>query len=250
MSIYQFTFARHGDVVDTFILVKRSKTGSRFGFVRFSNPKDANTTIERMNVYVVFGSRLLVSLARFFDILESQKKNHVKISMTRKECLIDDQCHPIQKDVILEGIVDGEDEELLGSEFSIKRAKILTDSMNFIEERVLLSYNGGWDKYLSNKEKKRRDKLIKKKSKKPAQFSFGRDSVIHVPTDSDIARNRIITKSVKEKMERRNSDKKISDEAMYLEAKEALKLGKKLGMQISGNEEVIEELVMIELLKQ
>ncbi|KAK8623452.1 hypothetical protein V6N13_118337 [Hibiscus sabdariffa] len=35
-----------------------------------------------------------------------------------------------------------EDEELLGRDFSIKRAKILTDSMNFIEERVLLSCNG------------------------------------------------------------------------------------------------------------
>ncbi|KAK8694284.1 hypothetical protein V6N13_071838 [Hibiscus sabdariffa] len=59
------TFERHGDVVDSFIARKQNKAGKRFGFVRFSNRNGAERAIERLNGFKLYGSRLLVSVARF-----------------------------------------------------------------------------------------------------------------------------------------------------------------------------------------
>ncbi|KAK8662392.1 hypothetical protein V6N13_091970 [Hibiscus sabdariffa] len=59
------TFGRHGDVVDSFIARKQNKAGKKFGFVRFSNKIDAERAIERLNGFKLYGSRLLVSKARF-----------------------------------------------------------------------------------------------------------------------------------------------------------------------------------------
>ncbi|KAL4310494.1 hypothetical protein GQ457_01G032390 [Hibiscus cannabinus] len=59
------TFGRHGDLVDSFIANKLDRKGRRFGFVRFSNRKDADRAVERLNGFKLFGFRLFVSVARF-----------------------------------------------------------------------------------------------------------------------------------------------------------------------------------------
>ncbi|KAK8626628.1 hypothetical protein V6N13_134264 [Hibiscus sabdariffa] len=59
------TFAHHGDVMDTFILVKRSRSRKRFGFVRFASQADADRAILRLNGFILFGYRVSVSRAKF-----------------------------------------------------------------------------------------------------------------------------------------------------------------------------------------
>ncbi|KAL4310802.1 hypothetical protein GQ457_01G033160 [Hibiscus cannabinus] len=56
-------FARHGDVVDSFIAWRLSRGGKRFGFVRFANRNDALRAMERLNGFSVYGFRLTVKLA-------------------------------------------------------------------------------------------------------------------------------------------------------------------------------------------
>ncbi|KAL4342271.1 hypothetical protein GQ457_08G027490 [Hibiscus cannabinus] len=58
-------FGHHGDVIDAFIPKKRSKSGKRFGFVRYATKDDAFRAISRLNGFILFGSRILVNLARF-----------------------------------------------------------------------------------------------------------------------------------------------------------------------------------------
>ncbi|KAK8576450.1 hypothetical protein V6N13_032372 [Hibiscus sabdariffa] len=58
-------FSRHGEVLDAFIANKRNKEGKKFGFVRTSSKADANRMVERMNNFRLFGSKTIVSLARF-----------------------------------------------------------------------------------------------------------------------------------------------------------------------------------------
>ncbi|KAK9001152.1 hypothetical protein V6N11_082943 [Hibiscus sabdariffa] len=98
------------------------------------------------------------------------------------------------------------------------------------------------DRILTVKEKKKRDRALKTYMKiaKKAEFE---DSSFHVPTNSDIARNQILTKSVKAKLEHMISESEKNVEAMYIEPREALALGKSLGMEIVDNEEdVVEEM--------
>ncbi|KAL4378544.1 hypothetical protein GQ457_02G017040 [Hibiscus cannabinus] len=85
------TFARHGEVVDSFIPSKRSRAGSRFGFVRFSNTTDAHRAISRLDGFFLMGYRISVSLARFNPRInfwkkspvKSQQENEVKASRSR-----------------------------------------------------------------------------------------------------------------------------------------------------------------------
>ncbi|PPR87864.1 hypothetical protein GOBAR_AA32825 [Gossypium barbadense] len=58
-------FSFHGNVVDAFIPKKKSKSGKRFGFVRFSNFKDALRAISRLNGFVILGNKIWVKIARF-----------------------------------------------------------------------------------------------------------------------------------------------------------------------------------------
>ncbi|GMI67050.1 hypothetical protein HRI_000374300 [Hibiscus trionum] len=60
-----FAFGRYGDVVDAFIARKRNGRGRRFGFVRFGNKFEAVRAIKRLNGFVLFGSKIRVSMARF-----------------------------------------------------------------------------------------------------------------------------------------------------------------------------------------
>ncbi|KAK8613648.1 hypothetical protein V6N13_101405 [Hibiscus sabdariffa] len=59
-----FAFARHGEVVNVYIARKRSIGGKRFGFVRMENMGDANRAIQRLNGFTLYGSRLVVKIAR------------------------------------------------------------------------------------------------------------------------------------------------------------------------------------------
>ncbi|KAK8531043.1 hypothetical protein V6N13_038881 [Hibiscus sabdariffa] len=59
-----FAFARYGEVVNVYIARKRSRGGKRFGFVRMENMGDANRAIQRLNGFVLYGSRLVVKIAR------------------------------------------------------------------------------------------------------------------------------------------------------------------------------------------
>ncbi|KAK8548528.1 hypothetical protein V6N12_061440 [Hibiscus sabdariffa] len=106
------------------------------------------------------------------------------------------------------------------------------------------------DQFLSTKEKKKRDRALKK-FKKAGQAVAPKEAEVHIPTDSNIARYQIRTKSTKNKFESRNSDMKLCDEGLYEEAKKALELGKSLRMQIIGNEEeAVEEMIRLELLRE
>ncbi|TYH31168.1 hypothetical protein ES288_A01G152400v1 [Gossypium darwinii] len=86
-------FIYHGKVVDAFIPEKKSKCGKRFGFVRFINFLDAQTTISRLNGFVILGCRIWVKIARFkgrreiwrratmqqlLDILKQRKWSYLK----------------------------------------------------------------------------------------------------------------------------------------------------------------------------
>ncbi|KAK8597987.1 hypothetical protein V6N13_095379 [Hibiscus sabdariffa] len=56
-------FARHGEVVATYIARKLSRGGKRFGFVRFKDEVDTWRAMERLNDFVVYGFRLIVKMA-------------------------------------------------------------------------------------------------------------------------------------------------------------------------------------------
>ncbi|KAK8689606.1 hypothetical protein V6N13_088320 [Hibiscus sabdariffa] len=79
------SFAHHGEVVDVFIPLKRSKDGSRFGFVRFSNMIDAQRAISRSYGFFLLGSWISVSLARFNPRTKFWEKPTVK-SHNKEEC--------------------------------------------------------------------------------------------------------------------------------------------------------------------
>ncbi|KAK8652711.1 hypothetical protein V6N13_126736 [Hibiscus sabdariffa] len=59
-----FAFARHGEVVNVYIARKRSRGGKRFGFVRMKNLEEADHVTQRLNGAILYGSRLVVKLAR------------------------------------------------------------------------------------------------------------------------------------------------------------------------------------------
>ncbi|KAK8715933.1 hypothetical protein V6N13_043257 [Hibiscus sabdariffa] len=68
-------FGRYCDVLNAFIANKRSRRGSRFGFVKVSNKKDATRAMERLNGRNVYGSRISVMSAKF-----QQDKGEVRTS--------------------------------------------------------------------------------------------------------------------------------------------------------------------------
>ncbi|KAK8677029.1 hypothetical protein V6N13_142585 [Hibiscus sabdariffa] len=54
-------FARHGEVVATFIARKLSRGGKRFGFVMFKDEVDTGRAMERLNGFEVYGYRMIVN---------------------------------------------------------------------------------------------------------------------------------------------------------------------------------------------
>ncbi|KAG8486136.1 hypothetical protein CXB51_019533 [Gossypium anomalum] len=67
-------FNFHGIVLDTFILVKRSKEGKRFGFVRFVKLEDAQRAIARLDGFTMLGKRIEVKMAKFSGSRKVWKK--------------------------------------------------------------------------------------------------------------------------------------------------------------------------------
>ncbi|KAK8712694.1 hypothetical protein V6N13_147924 [Hibiscus sabdariffa] len=70
-------FGRHGDLVDSYIAKKLDRQGKRFGFVRYSNMRDARRAMERLNGFKLFGFRLVVFLTRYNVRTSYWKKNKV-----------------------------------------------------------------------------------------------------------------------------------------------------------------------------
>ncbi|MBA0809761.1 hypothetical protein Gohar_025384, partial [Gossypium harknessii] len=54
-------FRYHGEVIDAFILVKKSKSGRRFSFVRYDKMMDGRKAINGLNGFVILWNRLLDS---------------------------------------------------------------------------------------------------------------------------------------------------------------------------------------------
>ncbi|KAL4271620.1 hypothetical protein GQ457_13G010870 [Hibiscus cannabinus] len=79
------SFAHHGEVVDSFIPSKRSRAGSRFGFVRFSNMTDAHRAISRLDGFFLMGYRISVSLARFNPRTNLQLRVNKKTKLKHQE---------------------------------------------------------------------------------------------------------------------------------------------------------------------
>ncbi|KAK8544688.1 hypothetical protein V6N13_045768 [Hibiscus sabdariffa] len=61
---FWFAFARHGEVVNVYIARKKSRGDKRFGFVRMENMRDVNRAIQRLNGFILHGSRLVVKIAK------------------------------------------------------------------------------------------------------------------------------------------------------------------------------------------
>ncbi|PPD67330.1 hypothetical protein GOBAR_DD35792 [Gossypium barbadense] len=114
-------FSYHGKVVDAFIPEKKSKRGSRFGFVRYTNYSDAYRAISRLNGFVILGSRIWVKVVRAFKqrnpsfLKESSQKGleNVKRGKEVEEQLEDVQT-PNMLDRRVAEVVQGhvEDEQL------------------------------------------------------------------------------------------------------------------------------------------
>ncbi|KAK8681360.1 hypothetical protein V6N13_053764 [Hibiscus sabdariffa] len=58
-------FARHGDVIEVYSAWKLSRSGRKFGFVRFKSRDDATRAIERLNGFTLYGFRLSLSEEKF-----------------------------------------------------------------------------------------------------------------------------------------------------------------------------------------
>ncbi|KAL4311265.1 hypothetical protein GQ457_01G001560 [Hibiscus cannabinus] len=56
-------FDRHGEVVDVFISMRRSRRGQRFGFVRMATRAAALRVIERLHMRWIYGTRISVAFA-------------------------------------------------------------------------------------------------------------------------------------------------------------------------------------------
>ncbi|KAK8690159.1 hypothetical protein V6N13_088860 [Hibiscus sabdariffa] len=74
--------------MNAFIANKRSRRGSRFGFVKVSNKKDATMAIERLNGRNAYGSRISVVTAKFNNIPiagERVKKDKGEVRTSNKQ---------------------------------------------------------------------------------------------------------------------------------------------------------------------
>ncbi|KAK8708209.1 hypothetical protein V6N13_059253 [Hibiscus sabdariffa] len=76
-------FARHGEVIRTFIAKKLSRGGKRFGFVELGNEVDANRAMERLNRFITYGFRLTVKVARQNNLRRSEEKKRPKNEQKR-----------------------------------------------------------------------------------------------------------------------------------------------------------------------
>ncbi|KAL4309665.1 hypothetical protein GQ457_01G010940 [Hibiscus cannabinus] len=264
-----FSFARHGDVVNAYITRKRNRGGKRFGFVRMKNLKEAERVIQRLHGFTLYGLKLSVKRARnnygwkrivagrtqvtnnwtmeSGDGLskghdeggaatESMLANNVKldpkenvggdVNGQKKSC-----AERINKNINL-GFPDARDPIEEDNSEDESGREIFTDlevSEGKQRKKRVKKYGSLLDiqnKGISEKERIRRDKALKKKiwsMEILEQTELSGKSL----SDSDI--NNRVSKIISE-------------------AKEVLKLGKKIGVNFLGEEnDIINDLVDIEL---
>ncbi|KAE8678066.1 hypothetical protein F3Y22_tig00111445pilonHSYRG00069 [Hibiscus syriacus] len=71
---------RYGEVLSVYLPSKRSRAGSRFGFVKVGNMVEANRVKERLNGLMVYGSRISVSFAKYSLKASKEKCEQCKLS--------------------------------------------------------------------------------------------------------------------------------------------------------------------------
>ncbi|KAK8511064.1 hypothetical protein V6N12_033346 [Hibiscus sabdariffa] len=101
-----FAFARHGEVVNVYIARKKSRGDKRFGFVRMKNLEETNRVTQRLNGAILYGSRLVVKIARD-NQGQSWKRNTTGRSQStefKKTGIIMDDEAVVQKEI---GFNDG-----------------------------------------------------------------------------------------------------------------------------------------------
>ncbi|KAL4364313.1 hypothetical protein GQ457_04G009840 [Hibiscus cannabinus] len=190
-----FAFARYGDVIDAFIPAKKSKTGFRYGFVRFLKLEDAERAISHLSGSVLYVNRLNASLARFSDKLEDRKSKQMKNNVLKNEEASkiisrtvgnmssdsqDSQMKPRLKRVL--GHV--EEEALKKLEKCLIGTMATVCSTCQVQDRlqawglndVTVKYMGGFDELGLNFHPKQSDVPLQSKAKKSVEYSLGSSS--------------------------------------------------------------------------
>ncbi|KAE8704160.1 hypothetical protein F3Y22_tig00110458pilonHSYRG00090 [Hibiscus syriacus] len=80
--LQRMVVGRYGEVFSVYIPRKRSRAGTRFGFVKVSNSKEAERVKHQLNGLMVYDSRISVSFAKY--ILKDTKKKCVQSSFAWK----------------------------------------------------------------------------------------------------------------------------------------------------------------------
>ncbi|KAK8617892.1 hypothetical protein V6N13_080796 [Hibiscus sabdariffa] len=83
------TLKHHEDVVDAFIPSKRSRSGRRFGFVRYATKRDVARVISRLNGFCLFGSTVSVFYAKFGNMISYWRKRNLSKEMVRNQQKVD-----------------------------------------------------------------------------------------------------------------------------------------------------------------
>ncbi|KAK9010074.1 hypothetical protein V6N11_036591 [Hibiscus sabdariffa] len=134
-------FARHGEVVATFIARKLSRGGKRFGFVRFRDEVDAGRAMERLNDFVVYWFRLIVKLAnqKVYNADLNQRKVESKLEgssessseLVRGSQVVEDE----QSDEVEKAAIN---DVFFGKEFAVSRGQDLGITERHIGEADLM----------------------------------------------------------------------------------------------------------------
>ncbi|KAE8716669.1 hypothetical protein F3Y22_tig00110114pilonHSYRG00633 [Hibiscus syriacus] len=78
---------RCGEVLSVYIPKKRSRAGSRFGFVKVGNKVEAERVKERLKGLIVYGSRISVSFAKY-SLKVQKDKGEIKVQRLRGNSIL------------------------------------------------------------------------------------------------------------------------------------------------------------------
>lgn len=81
-------FRYHDNMVDEFILEKRSKKYRRFKFARFNNGRVTQRAIIRLNGFIIMESRIWVKMIRFHERRKIWRKVKAKAETKQSKELI------------------------------------------------------------------------------------------------------------------------------------------------------------------
>ncbi|KAK8327431.1 hypothetical protein V6Z12_A11G182200 [Gossypium hirsutum] len=129
-------FSFHGEVKDAFIPIKKSKFGTRFGFVRYLSVTNAQRAIDRLNGFVILGYRISVKMVRFRGRRVIWRKRNNEAEAKSK---VDQYSMEKDRNVSEKGVNSNS-----SAEDSPKNRKFLDSEMNqarvvqgFVEEELL-----------------------------------------------------------------------------------------------------------------